>query len=317
MRKYLLPADGKPIKANLHCHSTYSDGKYTVEHLKKIYEEKGYGVVAFSDHNRLLPHPELRSDGFVPLTATEIDVNGPEERTYHLNFFSADPDRTEFPEIDRIYGVDGVNEIIRRGNEAGFLCQYNHPRWSLQTPEDFTGLRGLWGFEVFNTGCEVSMCDGWGDYEYEVMCRDGKELPVAVATDDNHNWPVEPGDAGDPYDDSFMGWTTIIAPELSYSAVIDAMKKGNCYATTGPEITGLYVENEKLHVECTPAKAIFIRFERRRSDYRRSNGRDITGAEFDVSGDYRFFRLEIHDGEGNKAMTRAYSRDEIYGNADR
>ena len=43
MKKYLLPENGNFYKANLHCHSTNSDGKLTVEELKKIYMEKGNG----------------------------------------------------------------------------------------------------------------------------------------------------------------------------------------------------------------------------------------------------------------------------------
>ena len=55
MRKYLLPKDGIFYKANLHCHSTHSDGKLTVEQLKEVYKKEGYSVVAFSDHNVLIP----------------------------------------------------------------------------------------------------------------------------------------------------------------------------------------------------------------------------------------------------------------------
>lgn len=308
MKKYLLPEGCKAYKANLHCHSTFSDGRFDVAKLKEGYLERGYSVIAYSDHNTLLPHPELRSDDFVPLTAIEIDINGPKGHTYHLNFFSPDPDRSEFPPIDRVYGPEGVNKVIAAGNEAGFLCQYNHPRWSFQNAEEYTGLRGLWGFEVFNTGCEVEMHDGWGDYEYEVMCRDGEELPCATATDDNHNWSL---DFNSPYNDSFGGWTTFFALSLSYDSVFNALKAGNCYATTGPEIKGMYVEDGKLFVDCTPATSVCIRFETRRSANVKSLNDDIEHAEFDVSGDFCHFRIEVKDSHGRKAMSRAYSMDEI------
>lgn len=53
MKKYLLPKSGSFYKANLHCHSTVSDGKLTPEELKKIYKEKGYSVIAYTDHDVL------------------------------------------------------------------------------------------------------------------------------------------------------------------------------------------------------------------------------------------------------------------------
>ena len=37
MRKYLLPEKGEFYKANLHCHSTYSDGNWTPEEIKERY----------------------------------------------------------------------------------------------------------------------------------------------------------------------------------------------------------------------------------------------------------------------------------------
>ncbi|MBO5077259.1 MAG: hypothetical protein J5584_06665 [Clostridia bacterium] len=308
MKRFLLPGDRPAFKANLHCHSTFSDGRNTVEQLKQLYMERGYSVVAFSDHNCLVPHPELAEPGFVPLTATEINIDDGRGHTYHLNFFSPELMRDRFPDIDRVYSVEGVNRVIETGNAAGYLCQYNHPRWSFQNASDFTGLRGLWGFEVFNTGCEVEMNDGWGDYEYETMCRDSDELPAATATDDNHNWAQDPGG---PYDDSFKGWTTFFAPELTYAAVFEALKNKDCYATTGPEITALYAEDGKLYVDHTPACSVILRFDTRRTGRVLSLHDDITHSEFDIGGDYRHFRLEVKDIHGNKALTRAYTKDDI------
>ena len=38
----IIKWNGNFYKANLHCHSVYSDGKLTVEELKERYKEKGY-----------------------------------------------------------------------------------------------------------------------------------------------------------------------------------------------------------------------------------------------------------------------------------
>ena len=50
MKKDLLPASGNFHKANLHCHSTVSDGALTPEALKELYTKNGYSVIAFTDH---------------------------------------------------------------------------------------------------------------------------------------------------------------------------------------------------------------------------------------------------------------------------
>lgn len=46
----LLPGGVTYYKANLHCHTTLSDGKLTPEEIKEAYKSRGYQVVAFTDH---------------------------------------------------------------------------------------------------------------------------------------------------------------------------------------------------------------------------------------------------------------------------
>ena len=41
MKKYLISPEKKQYKANMHSHSTFSDGKLTVEQLKEAYMERG------------------------------------------------------------------------------------------------------------------------------------------------------------------------------------------------------------------------------------------------------------------------------------
>ena len=56
MRKYLLPEGGKFYKANLHSHSTVSDGVKTPEELKEMYKAEGYSVFAYTDHDNFVRH---------------------------------------------------------------------------------------------------------------------------------------------------------------------------------------------------------------------------------------------------------------------
>lgn len=189
--KYLLPKEGTFYKANLHCHSTHSDGRLTVQKIKEVYKEHGYSIVAFSDHNKLINHMDLCDENFLPITSIEIDITDntkawPYAPTYHINFFSKEPYAEKFIDVERKYDVNVINDMIKRANESGFLAQYNHPRWSFQNASDFLPLKGLFGFEIFNTGCEVEMFDGYGDYEYEMYVMHGNRC-ACVATDDNHN----------------------------------------------------------------------------------------------------------------------------------
>ena len=75
MRKYLLPKDGNFYKANLHCHTTVSDGKWTPEKVKEEYKKKGYSIVAYTDHNVMVPHGDLTDKDFLALTGFEINIS--------------------------------------------------------------------------------------------------------------------------------------------------------------------------------------------------------------------------------------------------
>jgi len=79
MRKYLLPENGNFYKANLHCHSTVSDGVLTPEELKKAYMDKGYSIIAYTDHDIMIDHSDLTDESFLALRSYEMQIN--EKRT--------------------------------------------------------------------------------------------------------------------------------------------------------------------------------------------------------------------------------------------
>ena len=70
MIKYLLPKEGKFYKANLHMHTNISDGVMTVEETKKAFVEKGYSIVAFTDHEVMVPHVDLSDENFLAITSS-------------------------------------------------------------------------------------------------------------------------------------------------------------------------------------------------------------------------------------------------------
>ena len=74
MKKYLLPESGAFFKANLHCHTTFSDGNMTPQDVKDEYTANGYSIVAFTDHDVLIPHPELNDENFLALNGFEIEA---------------------------------------------------------------------------------------------------------------------------------------------------------------------------------------------------------------------------------------------------
>ena len=87
----LLPLEGKFYKANLHSHTTISDGRLTPEQDKEAYKSRGYEILAITDHRIYGNHEALNEENFLVIPAVEVDINQvsaerlcPEDKTYHI-----------------------------------------------------------------------------------------------------------------------------------------------------------------------------------------------------------------------------------------
>lgn len=310
MKKYLLSQGLPAYKANLHCHSTFSDGKLTVEQLKESYQKAGYSIVAFSDHDKFYTHNDLTDEHFLALNSFEADVSdwrdpsGHTRRCYHFCCF-AKTDSESYHEVlptPRYEDKAAVNAYIDALRKQGFLIQYNHPNWSLQTAEDLRDIHGLWGIEVFNFSATIDGIDGNQGFMYDVLLRDGNRL-FCTATDDNHNgFPF-----GHEQSDSFGGWIVIHAGSLDYPAIIAAMERGDFYTSTGPQIHELYIEDGKLHVSCSEARHILFTTDGRSAkSVNAVGGSFVTEGEFELRDHYRYVRVQVTGTDGTLAFTNAY-----------
>ena len=339
MRKYIISPELNWYRANFHCHTKHSDGACTPERVKEEYKKMGYSIVAYTDHDVLLDHSDLNDNEFLALTSSEYAVNESvstfpkifdvetndwvRKKCVHLNIFSKDPHNTFMPATSieqnwilkerypdtkcdgyiREFSRDGINEIIKRCNEAGFLVQLNHPYWSLNEREDYINMKGLWGLEILNYATELETGSEYCPYIYDDMTRNGMYSLVCTMGDDNHNH------AG--FRESFGGSTFIGAKELKYDQIIEAMEKGNLYCASGrhnpPRFKEVYVEDNKIVIECSPVENICLNGYGRADRHLTSEeGEFITHAEFPLREGDVYFRITLRDENGNVAHTRNY-----------
>ena len=102
MKRYLLPAEGNFYKANLHSHTTVSDGAWTPEEAKENYKAQGYSILAYTDHDILLSHQYLTDDKFLALNGLELEFNEKVEltnalKTCHICAIALDEDNVTQP----------------------------------------------------------------------------------------------------------------------------------------------------------------------------------------------------------------------------
>lgn len=342
MKKYLLPQQGQFFKANLHCHSTVSDGKRTPEEIKRDYMARGYSIVAYTDHEVMVPHHDLTDEEFLALTGYEMEAPTPRilpgsgevilyhrRKNCHMCFIALDPDKKEqvcyhrekyvvggalqyrdrvcfdesLPDYERVYSHEGISDMMRIGRENGFFVTYNHPNWSLADMTDYMGYEHMHAMEICNNGSAgEGYPDDYNGREYDHMLRGGKRI-YCIATDDNHKLA-----------DCFGGFTVIKADRLDYKTVTDALLAGHFYASRGPAIHELWFEDGKLHITCSDARRIIMSTGIRTTRVVNAQpGQALNAAEFEVHSEDVYVRLTVWDDKGMYAATNAYFVDELLG----
>lgn len=315
MIRYLLPEEGRFYKANLHSHSTCSDGRFTPEELKHMYMEKGYQIIAYTDHNRLIPHNDLTDGDFLAINGLEIGYGEfPKEdqrytvrRNCDIGMLAPNPSiTTHLPHQTGFYNTQTTLETMKLYREAGFFVIYNHPAWSMERFCDYAPYVDMHAMEIFNYGSYTSGFDECNAHVYDDMLLSGKRI-FCIATDDNHNKVGRP--------DSFGGFTMIKAERLDYSTILDALFAGHFYASQGPEIKSLYVDEEDvLHVVTSPAVRIAITTPTKicTAAYdTEQTGTLVTEAQMKLLPYLRYFRVTVTDAAGKHAYSNAYFVDEI------
>lgn len=342
MRKYLLSENRKFYKANLHCHTNLSDGRLSPEEVKATYKDMGYSVVAYTDHDILVPHNELTDEDFVALNGVELAVR--EERddviihkwkVCHINLIGLTPETimqpfwhrekylvsgnnlknshlvkwdTSLPDYERHYSREGISEIMCGAREKGFYVIYNHPTWSFENYENYMGYTGMHAVEMFNGNCLTKGFEEENGRVYDDMLRGGKRI-FCVGADDNHN--------GSPKEsrryDSGVAFTMICADSLSYQDITNALLQGDFYASEGPEIYSLWYEDGEIHITTSDADRIYCTFDMRNKSIAYMDTEPLRKASFPLPEGYGYFRITVVDRTGKKACTNAYFADMLQG----
>lgn len=334
---YLISPFKKQYKANLHSHSTLSDGKRTPEELKQMYKDKGYSILSITDHERPMNHSCLNDPQFIAITGYEAYIRDNAQCKYdpysaeiHMNLFARDPENTAIvcynppccryipaeqhaayqkvgSQRTRELTVDYVNEFIKTAKENGYIVSYNHPWWSMESEETILQYDGFFSLEMCNYDSYLISRLEYNAALYDKLILSGKRI-FCHSTDDNHN--VYPDDS--PRCDSFGGFTMIMPEEFTYDAIFNAMENGEMYSSMGPTFREVSVEGNKIHVECSEVARImvFTGSKKPKCIFAEKDG-VLTAADLEIDQRAKFVRVSIVDEYGNFADTRAFQMDEI------
>ncbi len=296
-RRFVNPfkVEGKWFKGNVHAHTTRSDGTKTPEELINIYREGGYDFLSITDHSIIVEPSELDGKGLLLVPGGEMCIGRSEAgQWYHIVVLGVDE---TLPFTDFDYDLD-PQKVIDHANKVGGLAIVAHPHWSGLNHSDLLKLRDYTGVEIYNTSCDYCRNTGYSASHIEGLIVAGLE-PFIYATDDHHgeirpNLPL----------DACGAWINVKAESLTVGTIMEAIRKGHFYASTGPEIKDITIDEEGLiSVECSPAKYISFVSTPALGLKIHSMGEPLTKAEYPGRKGEKYVRIEVTDFEGRTAWS--------------
>lgn len=314
IRHQAFVGNNKLLKGALHFHTTRSDGDLTPEQALKKYRSLGYDFAAITDHFKynlinfapdsgilLIPGIEYGAQlmkwdyGYmchdtVCLGPTKEDGNGFEQDDFG-------PPRDSV--VDNEIYQKCLDEIYAKNN----IAILPHPEWSRTPLSMFDCLKGLTAIEVYNHGGALgSEMDADNGLYWDQLLAQGKRI-WGVAADDAHGeW-------------NYGGGWVMVNAKKDVNSVLEAIRTGSFYSSTGPEIYDFYVDDDKIaHIKCSPVKKILMQNALHTTRLAPKNERNepvfdvdlLTEASFKVEdhkGKYRYCRFTIIDENGKKAWT--------------
>ena len=224
------PASRGPgwYRGELHLHTTHSDGQWSPAEMAVEARGRGLDFMFLTDHNTNTGIAELRR----AVGGQTLVLPGAELTTFNGHALALGVERW----IDWRIGLEGrsANDVAQAVRAAGGLFVVAHPdalpddictgcRWTHEgfDPGLADGVEvwgGLWnGPEEENPGC-VGLWHHWLDA--------GHRLTATGATDAHHKKHWE----------GAVPLTYVYAEELSLSGILDAVRAGRTFVSSGPEL---------------------------------------------------------------------------------
>jgi hypothetical protein len=282
-------APGHWFKGSLHIHSTSSDGERTPEEVLDWYHSRGYHFLALTDHD-VLSKPQVVAADLITIGGIEVEGFDPVSGLYHLVGLGVQ----HAPDMG-VREVLALQEAIHRLAAVSRLVSLAHPYWSGQMSRDLLDMEGCFALEVYNGGCEVDDCKGYSNVHWDDLLAAGRRL-YGLAVDDAH-WRNGSKDAG-------LGWVWVKAPELSQEAILDALEQGRFYASSGPQIYGVSLDGDRVHVRCSPAVAVdFVGNGPYSRRITAPHGGTLTEASHSLHARQSYVRVAVLGAEGGQAWS--------------
>ena len=237
-------------KGNTHAHTLNSDGDSTPDEVARWYRAHGYRFLVLTDHNFLTSVDALNAlhgadEQFLVIKGEEVTELF-DDKSLHINGLDV---AHHVPPQGGTSVVDVLQRNVDAIRHAEGVPHINHPnfRWSI-TADELRQVKNNKLFEIYNGHPLVNNAGGGGvpglEEVWDAILSSGIRL-YGIAVDDAHTFK----DAGNPaVAGPGRGWVVVRAATLQPRAILDAMARGDFYASTGVELSDYDVTPSSMTV---------------------------------------------------------------------
>lgn len=278
---YAVP--GAWRKAQLHCHTRRSDGRYEPADLAKRYRDAGYAFVCFTDHDTVTRCDDVNDAEFLALPGVEETVvRGLPPLGPHLGRLL----------VDEVLARGTAGQRVAATLRAGGVPCLHHPSWAgnlwtgAWSARAMAALPGPFLVEIWNphSRSEEDVARWLG----AVRAHGPQAFVGASAGDDCHG--------ASQFD---RAWVVVKVPGISAAALREALLAGAFYASTGVEAE-FGAQDDAVTVRSAADEVRVIDASgRARATIRGGSGR------YALAGDEVFVHLECRAGD-RRAWSQAF-----------
>jgi len=273
------------LKGNFHTHTNSSDGLDTAEAVVAMYRDDNYDFLAITDHREFHDGKAQDAGKMLVIAGQECHI-GRDTEAFEYHVVSLGAKR-------HVEDQDSGQAIIDEIRRAGGLPIVAHPRWSYMPYEVFDELEGYAAFEVYNGGCSDVDRANSSDYWDWSLTRRARPM-WGVGCDDMHK----------PAHDFASGWTWVNA-EKDEASILSAIERGDFYASGGPRIENIRVDESGITLYTTSAR--FVKFlSREGTVVKWAEGKHVKSARYEPVGGETYVRAEVHAHDGTIAWTNPF-----------
>ncbi len=293
-------------KGNTHTHTLNSDGDSTPEDVVRWYREHGYQFLVLTDHNFLTGVDALNAlhgadQRFLVIKGEEVtDKFG--DKPLHLNGL----DVTELVTPQK--GTSVVDTLQRNVNairKVQGIPHINHPNfgWAV-TADELRQVENNKLFEIFNGHPHVNNLGGGGiaglEGAWDHILTSGKIL-YGIAVDDAHvfkrPWDRNAARPG-------QGWVMVRAERLHPRALLEAMERGEFYASTGVELSEFQTSQQEIAITIKEDPTAKYRIQFIGKGGKVLKEEIASPARYQIRGDEGYVRGKVLDSNGLIAWTQ-------------